>query len=108
MISEERAEAAVEYLRDTAELYGQTCGRLALAEKSLSRVKALQAIEAPGKSATERDTIAYASEAYAAALKELSDATTERETVRAKRDAAELTIEVWRSQFSARKAGVNL
>jgi hypothetical protein len=106
MITEERAEAAVEYLRDTADLYGQTCGRLALAEKNLNRIKALQTIEAPGKSVAERETLAYASEAYAKALEELRDATTERETMRARRDAAELTIEVWRSQYSGRKAGV--
>ncbi len=108
MITEERAEAAVEYLRDTSELYGQTCGRQALAEMNLKRVKALQMIEAPPGSVADRESFAYASKPYADAMEELQNATMERETVRARRQAAELTIEVWRSQYSARKAGVSL
>jgi len=108
MITEERAEAAVEYLRDTADLYGQTCGREKLSDLSLKRIKALQMISAPPGSVADREAFAYASADYKAAMEEAKDATAERETVRAKRQAAELTIEVWRSQYSARKAGINL
>lgn len=104
MISEDRAELAVEFLRDTSEQYGQLCGRQAHADMALRRVKALQMLEITG-SLGDREAHAYASAAYAQAIEELENATAERETVRAKRQAAELTIEVWRSQTSARKAG---
>jgi hypothetical protein len=106
MVTEERAEKAVEYLRDTAAQYGQMCGRMAYATSNLRRVKALQMIQAPPGSVADRESFAYASDAYEAAMKDEQDATTERETLRAMRDAAEFTFELWRSQNSARKAGV--
>ena len=105
MISEDRAEKAVLFLRDSAEEYGQARAHAMYCEKNLSRVKALEMV---GKSGGlgDREANAYASEAYLAALTDLENAVAEAETIRAKRDAAELTIEVWRSQSSARKAGV--
>ena len=106
MISEERAEAAVEYLRDNAAAIGQARGRQQFAENSLRRVKALN-LPAAGPMA-EREAYAYASAEYLAALAELKDAVIEYETIRALREAAVYTIEVWRSQNSARKQGVNL
>lgn len=106
MVDETRAEAAVEYLRDTAKQYGQACGRMAYASANLRRVKALQMIEAPPGSLGDREAFAYASEAYRAAMEDEQNATAERETLRATRDAAEFTFELWRSQNSARKAGV--
>ena len=106
MISEDRAEAAVEYLRDHAAAIGQARGRQQFAENSLRRVKALNMPEEG--SVAERERIAYASPEYLAALNELRDAVAEYETIRALREAAVYTIECWRSQNSARKQGVNL
>lgn len=106
MISEERVEAAVEYLRDHAVAIGRARGRFMLAENSLRRVKALNMPEEG--SIAERERVAYASDEYRAALEELRDAVVEYETIRAYREAASMTIEVWRSQSSARKQGVNL
>jgi hypothetical protein len=106
MITEERAEKAVEYLRDTAERYGQLCGRMAYAASNLRRVKSLQMLEAPPSSVADREAFAYSSAAYLTAMEEERDATAERETSRAMRDAAEFTFELWRSQNSARRAGL--
>ena len=105
MIDESRAEKAVEYLRDTAEQYGQSCGRAAYASSNLRRVKSMQMIEAPPGSLGDREAIAYASDAYRAAMEEEQNATAEMETLRATRDAAKFTFELWRSQNSARRAG---
>lgn len=106
MKTEEQAEKAVDYLRDTAKQYGQFCGRMAYATSNLRRVKALQMIQAPPGSVADRESFAYASDDYKAAMEEEQNATADRETLRAMRDAAEFTFELWRSQNSARKAGV--
>jgi hypothetical protein len=106
MIKEDRVEAAVEYLRDTAKQYGQARGRAMYAENNLRRVKALNM---PGSgTVAEREAAAYASDDYLKALEELENAVADSETIRALREAASYTIEVWRSQNSARKQGVSL
>lgn len=107
MISEQRVEQAVEYLRDTAKEYGQSKGRASYMEANLRRVKSLEMISHKG-GVGEREAVAYASEAYKAAMEQMQNAVADMETMRALRDAAEYTIEVWRSQSSARKQGVNL
>jgi hypothetical protein len=104
MISEQRVEMAVEFLRDTARDYGKARGHLAFCDANLRRVKALEMIGKDG-SLGDREALAYASEAYKAAIEALENATADSETLRARRDAAEFTIEVWRSQFSAAKRG---
>jgi hypothetical protein len=104
MISEDRVEKAVEFMRDTAKAYGTARGHVAFYEGNLRRVKALQMVNKPG-SAVDREATAYASSAYLEALEGLQNAVADCETLRAQRDAAEMTIEVWRSQFSASKRG---
>lgn len=105
MISESRVEKALEFLRDSAALYGQARGHAAYCEAQLRRIKALEMVARDG-GVGEREAAAYASDAYKQAIEELRNATAESETLRAKRDAAEFTIEVWRSQSSARKQGI--
>ena len=104
MISEDRVEAAVEYLRDTAKQYGQARGHALYAENNLRRVKALVMLEYTG-SLGEREAQAYASDQYKEALQTMEDAVAESETIRALREAANYTIEVWRSQNSTRRQG---
>jgi hypothetical protein len=105
VVTDDQADSAVSYLRDTAEQYGKTCGRLAYLEGNLRRVKALEMLNVKG-SLGDREAQAYASEAYKDALEQLENATADRETIRAKRDAAQCRFEQWRTQTSARKAGV--
>ncbi len=104
MITEERAEKAVEYLRDSATAYGQARGSMAYCEANLRRVKALEMMGKSG-SLGDREAAAYASDAYLKALGALESVTTEYETTRALREAAIYTIETWRSQNSTRKQG---
>jgi hypothetical protein len=104
-ITDAQAESAVDYLRDTSEQYGKACGRLAYLEGNLRRVKALEMLQTKG-SLGDREAQAYASEAYKDALEQLENATADRETIRAMRDAAQCRFEQWRTQTSARKAGV--
>jgi len=105
MISDERTERAVEFLRDTAQEYGQLRGRVAYTSANLRRVKSLEMLSREG-GVGAREAEAYASPAYLEAMEDEQNAVAEYETLRAKREAAQMTIEVWRSQNSARKAGV--
>lgn len=105
MVTEAQADGAVNYLRDTAEDYGKACGRLAYLDGNLRRIKALEMLTAKG-SLGEREAQAYASAAYKEALEQLEEATAQRETIRAMRDAAQARFEQWRSENSARKHGV--
>jgi hypothetical protein len=79
-------------------------GRAAYADANLRRVKSLEMISKSG-GVGEREAAAYASEAYKDALEQMEDAVASMETIRALREAATYTIEVWRSQNSARKQG---
>ena len=105
MISEDRVERAVTFLRDSAEEYGQARGSVAYCEKALNRVKALEMVSHKG-GLGEREALAYSSAAYLEAMEALQNAVADAETIKAKREAAELTIEVWRSQNSSKRAGI--
>lgn len=107
-VTDEQAEAAVDYLRDTAKDYGKACGRLAYLEGNLRRVKALMMVESQraGGTIADREAAAYASEAYREALEQLENATADKETIRAYRDAAEAKFEMWRSVNSNKRAGI--
>lgn len=105
MIDEAAVEKAADYLRASAQASGSARGRMAYCDGNLRRVKSLQMLEHEG-SLGDREAKAYASDAYRKALEEIEDATAEYETIRAKREAAQYTIEVWRTQTSAKKAGV--
>jgi hypothetical protein len=104
VISDNDAEAASEYLRDKSKLYGQLRGRMEYASDNLRRVKALEMMALDG-GLGERETRAYASEAYRIALEERREAVTEYETERALRDAAQYRIDIWRSQTASRRQG---
>jgi hypothetical protein len=105
VIEEERTEAAVYYLRDSAQKYGALRGRMAYCEANLRRVKSLEMLGKNG-SVAANEVAAYASEAYLHAMQDLENATAEYETMRAVREAAIYTIETWRSQNSTRKQGI--
>lgn len=105
MITEDRVERAVEFLRDTSEPYGQMRGRVAYAEGNLRRVRALEMLEREGGLGM-REAEALASSAYLTALEDQQNAVADFETLRAQREAAMMTIEVWRSQNSTRRQGL--
>ena len=109
-IATERAEKAVEYLRDSAEKYGKARGYQVYCEANLRRVKAMRMINGEDTDETMgmKEARAYASDEYTNAVIEYQNATADVECLRAKREAAQMTIEVWRSQASAAKQGLSL
>ena len=104
MISEERVEAAVEYLRDTAERYAASVGHAGWCEDMLRVVKSMQMNEMDGPLG-KAEAHAYGTDEYRAALEAKREAVSEMTRLRALREAADRTIDVWRSQNSARKQG---
>lgn len=105
MITEEEADRAVDYLRDSAQQCGQARASMVYREASLRRVKSLEMLANEG-SLGDREARAYASDQYREAVEAFRDATAEYETIRAYREAAQYKIEAWRTMTSARKAGI--
>jgi ABC-type phosphate transport system substrate-binding protein len=97
MIDQDRAARAVEFLIDSAAEYGAAKADAIRAETMLRVVKALAMKSSDEKSASAQEREAYASEAYLQAVDDLFEATKACETLRAQRDAAQATIEWWRS-----------
>lgn len=97
MISEEACEKAVDYLLTSAKALGEATARAVSAEHLRKHIWALEMKKHNGPvSAQERE--AYASEAYKAAVDEEAIAAAELIVIKAKRDAAKMRIETWRSQ----------
>lgn len=93
----EDAEAAQQYLVDTAFPYGNARAEMVKCEAMLRHVKSL-AMKASGErtvSAQERE--AYASQQYLDAIDKLFEATREAERIKAAREAAMERIGLWRS-----------
>ena len=99
MISEERAERAVEFIRDHADQLGELIGRCKALEQKRKVVHGQAFLYAQGTVA-EREAKANSSDAFKGIVEEIENAWAEKSTVETKLRAAELTIDVWRSQFS--------
>ena len=97
MINEQRTEKALEYLRDTAKQYGELCGLVELLAHNIKIYRSISFLEATGTVA-EREAKAWVTEAVKDAVEAHSNAVAEKMETLTKRKAAELTIDVWRSQ----------
>jgi len=103
MITDERAEAAVEYLRDSAKQYGEICGLVELRAHNIKIYRSLAFLESSGPVA-EREATAWTNHKVRDAVDEHSNAVAEKMEIMTKRKAAELTIEVWRTQSASNRA----
>lgn len=103
MIDQKRAQEMVEYLIDTAGQIGAAKADAVHAEAMLRHIKALTMKASGEKAVAAQEREAYASADYAAALDQLWEATKAHETLRAQREAAQATIEFWRSSEASRR-----
>lgn len=103
MIDQRRAEAANEWLVDNAGKLGEAKALANLASNSLRRVKAMVMVASEAKSAAMREAIAYASPEYKQALDEEFEAVKNYETLKAAKESAIATIDLWRSINSSLK-----
>lgn len=88
----------MDYLFDSAMDAAQARADREVLEQGLKRVKAIEMRDANAKTIGERETTAYASEAYRVALDGLREAITRDETFRALRAAHAARLESWRTQ----------
>lgn len=97
IVTDEDLSKALDWLRDNAPMIGDAKGRLVAAGHMLKHVEALEYMKAEG-SAETRKSVARASQRYLEAIYEEAAAAAEFETMRARREAAALKIESWRSE----------
>ncbi len=102
MISEERVEKAVEYIRDAAKPYAEALAAEKYLDHKRKVIRATQFAEADGTMA-ERESFAERSQDYRDCINEYRDAVFKRAEIATLIKAAELTIEVWRSQNAQRR-----
>lgn len=98
MITEKQVQESMDYLFDSAMPAAQARADREVLEQGLKRVKALEMRDANAKTIGERETTAYASDAYRVALEGLREAITKDETFRALRAAHAARLESWRTQ----------
>ncbi|MEM6817224.1 MAG: hypothetical protein AAF578_00400 [Pseudomonadota bacterium] len=105
MITDERVEKALEFIRDNAGAIGLAVAKCKHLEQKRKTVKGVEFHKAEGTMA-EREQAAYASDAFKEVSQEIEHAWYDAETLRTRLRAAELTIEIWRTQSSNQRSGV--
>jgi hypothetical protein len=127
MISEERVEAAVAFIRDNAERLGELIGHCKGVEYQAKVIKAQNYLDATGGhckgveyqakvikaqnyldatgTIQARESEALASPEYKSIVEEIENAWAEKSTLETKLKAAELTITVWSCQNASRRKG---
>lgn len=104
MISEIRVEKAVEFIRDHADRLGELVGRCKALEQQRKVAHGQAFLYAQGTVA-ERTAKAESSEVFKTVVEEIENAWAEKSTLETQLKAAELTIDVWRSQYSKQGKG---
>lgn len=102
MITNDRAEEAVHYLDKTARQYGEVCGLVELQYHNIKIYRALGFLESEG-TVGERESRAWIRDDVKAAVEAHSNAVGEKMAIMTRRKAAELTIEVWRTQSASNR-----
>lgn len=102
MITFERAEKAMEYLRDNASRYGYLVGRCKALEQERKVVFGLALIEAKQTSRTiaEAEAKAYASADFKAVCEEIENAWAEKAEIETMIAYSQNIVDCWRSLFS--------
>ena len=104
--TEETVDKCLEYLLSTAEEFAHLKAGVKGQEYLLRHTRALGMLESSAKSVAAKETEALASESYLQAVKRYEDAIVEYETMAARREAARLKIDVWRSLNAAQRSHV--
>ena len=103
MIKEDKVEAAVLYLRDSAKQYGEICGLVELRAHNIKIYRSVAFLEATG-TVGEREARAWTNPNVRIAVDEHANAVGEKIEIMTLRKAAELSIEVWRTQSASNRA----
>lgn len=102
---EKQVERALRYLEESEEAYAQAVARREAKDWGVKMARDIAFLDAEGTVA-ERQATAGSSAQVRAAVSEYEDSIVSLETLKAKRQRAILTLEVWRSLNSNRRAGI--
>lgn len=104
-VTQERMEAALQYLIDSDFEYAELDGDVKRTENKADLAKQIAFARSEGSNIKEKEAKAEMSEAYQNALDEHTSAYIAFKKVKAKRDTAQVLIDVWRSLNAARRQG---
>lgn len=104
-ISDKHIEKALDFLRDSSGEYARARAEVKYLEQYRKTMKATTFLECRGDTIAERESKAYAAPAYVELLDRYHEAVYKAEELAAKRLAAELKIEVWRTVNANKRAG---
>lgn len=97
-------QVAVDYLLKTAPRYAAAKAQRVQLEEFRKSKKAILMQQADGKTVADREAYAYSHPDYIELLKGLQEAVEAEELFRWKMKAAELQVEIWRSQEASNRA----
>lgn len=100
IVTEAEVDRALAFLRDSATAIGFARSEVERTSNMLKHRKALAALSFDGVPVSKAELQALASDDYLAAIDEHATAAGEYEKLRSLRNAAEIKIEVWRTQSS--------
>lgn len=104
MISDERTEKAVEYIRDNADDLAYARAQAKFLDHERKVIRATHIADKTG-TVLDRESYAETQEDYLECLEKMRDAVYKSELIATKIKAAELTIEVWRTQQASSRKG---
>jgi isocitrate dehydrogenase len=104
-VTQERMESALDYLVSTDFQFAELDGQVKNAENRVELAKEIAYARSEGANIKEREAKAVMAETYQNALDEHTKAYIEFKKVKAKRDTAQVLIDVWRSLNAARRQG---
>jgi hypothetical protein len=105
MIEQSSAEKASEYLRDQAAAFGKAKAERVYLEEFRKTKKALLFQQAPQGTIPDREAFAYGHPEYLQVLEGLKQAVEAEETLRWKMIAAQVRVDVWRTQEASTRRG---
>lgn len=103
MITDQRADAAFEYLRDTTTAIGAAKAELERSEILRKRTRKRLFLGAPEGSIAVREAFAEVQDETSAADERYIEAVAAFETLRARRDVETIALEVWRTESANRR-----
>lgn len=106
MITSDRVEKALSYLRDTSESYAKWKSRAKMLEYKLKIVEAQEALEVETGSQEYKKNMARVSESYKQCLADFEEANVEYIKLESMRRAADLTVSYFQTAVRANGQGM--
>lgn len=107
MITEQEVEKAAEFIRDNAKVIAESKGNRIYLEQFRKSQKALLMNECEEDKISAKEMYAYSHVEYLANIEALGDAVQEEERLRWLMVAAQVKIEIWRSQQATNRTTDN-